>query len=40
MDQLFGVTELVEQKMADPELGSGSAEKKEGSATEEYVERI
>lgn len=40
MDELFGVTEYVDRKLADTEMAPGSVERKEASTTEGHVERI
>lgn len=39
MDELFGVTEYVDKKLADTEMARGSVERKEVPTTEEHIER-
>lgn len=39
MDDIFGVTALVNQKAADVERASGEVDRKDTSITEERIER-
>lgn len=40
MDDIFGVTALVNQKAADTERASGEIDGKKASITEERIERV
>jgi hypothetical protein len=42
MDELFGVTQLIDHKAADPERGSirADAQKKESVPTDTTIERV